>query len=520
MSRTIALAEKQTIEFNEGFAKAWAAMEDSNDHVLITGKAGTGKSTLLNYFRKHTKKSVAVLAPTGVAALNIQGQTIHSFFGFRPDITPGNVKQLSEKRQEMYEALDAIVVDEASMVRADLLDCVDRFMRFNGRKRNKAFGGTQMIFVGDLYQLPPVVQTQERELFSERYKSPYFFDADCMNDVDLAYLELEKIYRQKDQEFIDILNAIRNASVQDGHIEALNARCVQTPEAGLDVTLASVNSLADQINDEKLSELKAKPETFYAKIKGDFKKEHFPTAVELNLKQGAQVMLLNNDSAGRWVNGSMGQVKEILDDGDEGAVLVEFPDGSEEEVTPHRWDVFHHVFNAATGSLGTESVGSFTQLPLRLAWAVTIHKSQGKTFDRVRLDLSRGLFVPGQLYVALSRCRTLEGITLTHPVNKKNAWVDWRVVKFSTSRQYEKSEKAMPLDEKIRLLKQAAKDKAKMRITYLKSDDSKSVRDILPKHVASMTYMGKAFQGVEAYCFKREEDRVFRVDRILELKVV
>ncbi|HLD75665.1 MAG TPA: AAA family ATPase [Candidatus Norongarragalinales archaeon] len=509
----------EPIEFNEGFVRALAAMEEGDDNVLITGKAGTGKSTLLNHFRNTTKKSVAVLAPTGVAAINVQGQTIHSFFGFRPDITPEKVRKLPRERLDLYESLDAVVIDEVSMLRADLLDCIEKFLRLNGPSKGKPFGGTKMIFVGDAYQLPPVVTPRDKELFSSFYQSPYFFDSKAFQRAAVEYIELEKIYRQKDGQFIGLLNAIRNSTLTDSHIRLLNTRCTDDSEGSLDVTLTSVNERADQINEERLGLLEGKLHHFKAKIKGNMEENQYPTSEWLQLKEGAQVMMLNNDSDGRWVNGTMARVTRFTQEsGKSESVIAVLDDRQEVEVSPFRLDVFRYVFVPASQSLGTQSVGSFTQHPLRLAWAVTIHKSQGKTFDRVRLDLSRGLFAPGQLYVALSRCRTLEGIQLTKPVGKKHAWVDWRVVKFSTGQQYDHSEKTLPLNEKMDILKDAIENRTKLHITYLKSDDSKSTRDILPKRAETMEYMGKKFPGLEAYCFKRKEDRTFRIDRILEIR--
>ncbi len=251
----MSITKPVTIEFNEIFQKALDLMENTSRHIFITGKAGTGKSTLLDYFRNHTKKKVVVLAPTGVSALNVRGQTIHSFFGFKPNITLKSIKKIKGSAKNIYSELDAIIIDEASMVRADLLDCIDKFLRLNARKK-KPFGGIQMIFIGDLYQLPPVVTSTEKEFFNTYYKSPYFFDAMVMTEIEMEFIELEKIYRQKDEDFIAILNAIRNNSVTEKELNILNKRC--NPEFITDskdfyIWLTSINNAAEKINIEHLS---------------------------------------------------------------------------------------------------------------------------------------------------------------------------------------------------------------------------------------------------------------------------
>ncbi|MDD2702626.1 MAG: AAA family ATPase, partial [Candidatus Omnitrophica bacterium] len=295
------------IELNDRFKEALAVMEGTRRNVFITGKAGTGKSTLLSYFRSITRKNIVVLASTGVAAVNIRGQTIHSFFGFKPDITLQKVKKLKSKKERIFRELDAVVIDEISMVRADLLDCVDRFMRLNGRDGKMPFGGAQMIFIGDLYQLPPVVTTREKEIFSGHYKSPFFFDAQVFADecFSLEFVELEKIYRQKDEKFIGLLNAVRNNSVTDGHMLLLNSRAGNARPAdkqgGLSVYLTSTNQMALQINEEHLAALGGEPRIYTAEADGEFDERSFPADRELRVSEGSQVMLLNNDSAGRWV---------------------------------------------------------------------------------------------------------------------------------------------------------------------------------------------------------------------------
>ncbi len=424
------------IDMNKEFRGALNQMENSQDNIFITGRAGTGKSTLLEYFRSVTKKNVAVLAPTGVAALNVKGQTIHSFFHFKPDITLETVRRAYGPA--MYKNIDAIVIDEISMVRADLLDCVDKFMRLNGRNSELPFGGAQMILIGDLYQLPPVVTNTEEEIFRTHYKSPYFFDSHSFSGLQMKYIELKKHYRQKEQEFIDLLNAIRNNSITDQQIRQLNSRAGMSfvPKPGEHyVTLTPTNRLADQINSERLSQIKRQTRSFKAHISIDFDKRVHPAPDRLELKEGAQVMMLNNDRHRRWVNGSMGEVVEMEGPaGWEGVITVRLIDGFDVKVEPHTWDLFRFSYDIPSRKLVSNNVGSFSQYPMMLAWAVTIHKSQGKTFDRVVIDLGSGTFAHGQLYVALSRCTTMSGVVLKRPVQREHIMMDGRVVEFLSKR--------------------------------------------------------------------------------------
>lgn len=515
--------KEKEIELNEQFVRALKAMEQTSGHVFVTGKAGTGKSTLLEYFRRHTKKKVVVLAPTGVAALNVKGQTIHSFFRFKPHVTLDSIKKLKKDGDSIYKKIDAIVIDEVSMVRADLLDCLDRFMRLNGRSRKKPFGGVQMILIGDLYQLPPVVTSKEKDIFRTHYESPWFFDARVMNGLDLEFIELEKVYRQKDESFISLLNAIRNNSVTDEDLKILNQRYdpgfIAEP-GDFYIWLTSINEAAERVNLSHLSALKSEPVIYQGDLRGDFTPESLPTRMALELKTGAQVMLLNNDSWGRWVNGSIGRIEDI-EQGEEGdVIIVELTDGDLVEVTPYTWEIFHYYFDQKKNSIASEVVGSFTQYPLRLAWAVTIHKSQGKTFERVVIDIGRGTFATGQVYVALSRCTRLDGIVLKKPIQKKHVFMDWRVVRFVTRYQYQLSEKRRPLDEKVKLIEEAIRTGARLKIVYLKNNDVKSRRVVVPSSVGWMEYLGKPYLGMEAFCHLRDETRVFRVDRILEMEEV
>jgi len=509
------------IELNAEFQRALHLLERTRKHVLVTGRAGTGKSTLLRYFLDTTRKRAVVLAPTGVAAVNVGGQTIHSFFGFRPDVTPDQVSRLpiSEGRNSVYRHLDLIVVDEVSMVRADLLDCVDRFLRLNGPRRNRPFGGVQMAFFGDLYQLPPVVTGPERKALATLYDTPYFYSARVLQDVDLELVELEKVYRQTDPVFLEVLGAIRNGAVTDAHLEVLNARCRPDFEPGpeeLYVQLTTTNQLARATNQAQLSRLPGRTYVFEGLLQGEFGHDHTPAPLRLELKVGAQVMMVNNDPDGRWVNGTVGRVLEVAHDPTEPLVVVELEGGGQAEVVPHTWELFS--FYVEGGQLRSRVVGRYTQLPLMLAWAVTIHKSQGKTFDRVVIDVGRGAFAPGQVYVALSRCRTLEGIVLKRPISKKHVWVDYRIVKFLTRFQYEKAEQALPLERRREVIERALQAGRPLRIVYLKPNGDKSRRVVWPLELGPVEYRGREFLGLRAFCAHRGEERVFRVDRILEME--
>lgn len=507
------------IEINARFAEALHMMEETNQNLFITGRAGTGKSTLLEYFRSITRKKIVVLAPTGVAAVNISGQTIHSFFGFRPDVTVDKVKKTAKKKASpIYKNLDAIVIDEISMVRSDLLDCVDQFLRINGKTPGAPCGGIQMILIGDLYQIPPVVTGQERQIFKEYYESEYFFDAKVFQDMEFTFLELEKIYRQTDPVFIELLNKIRNKTVAGKDLEAINRRAagdnLELPEGV--IYLTTTNAMAEKRNEAELDKLPGKRHCFTAEIGGEVDKKYFPASEVLQLKEGAQVMLLNNDVEGRWINGTIGTIAKINKDG----LAVRLLDGATETVKPFKWSINRFFWDQDTKSVTSETMGTFKQYPLKLAWAITIHKSQGKTFDHVAIDLGRGAFAPGQLYVALSRCRNLEGIYLKRQIRETDIWIDWRVVKFITGFQYQLSEKNMPVDEKVLLIKQAIENKSSLEITYLKSEDEKTQRMVSPRFVGDMEYRGKPFLGMEAYCHTRKALRNFRVDRILEIHAV
>jgi hypothetical protein len=519
------------LEINEAFRRALDLLETTGRHVFITGKAGTGKSTLLEYFRETTAKKIAVLAPTGVAAINVRGQTVHSFCRFKPDITLDKVKKLRPKKAvpdgaALYKNLEAVVIDEISMVRADLLDCVEKFLRLNGPHPQKLFGGIQMVFIGDLYQLPPVVTSAEKDLFTAHYETPYFFSARVFADpaFRVEYVELEKIYRQTEADFIGLLNGIRNRSISDEDMARLNSRTDPSfvpPDDDFYVVLTSTNDLATARNREKLERLPGRTFRYAGIIDGEFARSSLPTDEILELKVGAQVMLLTNDPHGRWVNGTIGKVVDVIrEKGQDDLIAIELPDGEVVEGGPNIWELFQFSFDADAEKIVSEPVGAFTQYPLKLAWAITIHKSQGKTFDKVVIDIGRGTFAHGQVYVALSRCTSFGGLVLSKPIDRRHIRMDWRVVRFLTRFQYAKAEERMSSEVKRRLIEEAIAERRDLEVLYLKPDDTKSRRRIRPESIEEMEYAGRRFEGVRAYCHEREDMRTFKIERMLDLKIV
>ncbi len=430
----LSLADDQ-IDINPEFRAAFRLIDEQKANVFITGRAGTGKSTFLRYCRARLSRRVVTLAPTGVAAVNVEGQTIHSFFRFRPDITVAAVRSLriGPEARAIYRKLEVLILDEVSMVRADLLDCVDVFLRAHGPDPARPFGGVQVVLIGDLYQLPPVVRPDQRHIFQTAYASPYFFDAKVFQRTVLKVIEFKTHYRQQDPLFLDILNHIRSRRVSAAHLARLNQRCRPDFDPGEDfyVYLTTTNKLADQLNKERLQALASEEFIHEGQKRGDFANGSLPAQETLCLKPGAQVMLLNNDPQGRWVNGTMGEVTEIFQAGfNSVAVQVALTDGQRVEVEPFTWEVFQFFYDDKRDKIDTRVTGSFKQFPLKLAWAITIHKSQGQTFDRVVIDTGRGAFCHGQVYVALSRCTTLEGIVLKQRLGLRDIQLDPRIARF------------------------------------------------------------------------------------------
>lgn len=405
------------------------AIETTNENLFITGRAGTGKSTLLNYLSDNTSKQVVICAPTGVAALNVGGQTIHSLFRLPIGVIAENEIEQSAELRKLLGTLDTLVIDEVSMVNADLLDAVDRSLRQARARKNEAFGGVQVVLFGDPYQLAPVPgEGDERAYFEDHYRSMWFFDAKVWNVTDLTIYELTTIHRQHEDEFKYLLNAVRHGRVTAeiaGRLNSVGARPAPTDGA---ITLATTNGTVTRINATELARLPGRVLTARAEVSGDFGGRAFPADEALELKLGARVMFLRNDTGQdggqRWVNGSVGTVTKI-----DTTVWVDI-DGERHEVRPAVWEKFRYSYSPLTKALRKDVVAEFTQFPLRLAWAVTIHKSQGKTYDRAIVDLGQRSFAPGQTYVALSRISELDGLYLSRPLRPSDIIVDENVVRF------------------------------------------------------------------------------------------
>ncbi len=421
----------QPIQLNSDFKAALDLLEKSNTNVFVTGRAGTGKSTLLQLFRNTTRKKCVVLAPTGIAALNVQGTTIHSFFRF-----PGKPLQRSEVKKvrynKIYQKLEVVIIDEISMVRADMIDNIDAFLRLNGTQPGLPFGGVQMVFFGDLFQLPPVVSSNaERQLFQTFYDSSYFFSAKVFqNGFEMEMLELYQTYRQNSRHFIRLLDAVRLNQADYDDLDDLNERHLPDFQSeDFYITLSPRNATVDAINNRELKKLNTEERTYMAKIAGTFNERRFPTEPLLQLKMNAQVMFIKNDPDQKFVNGTIGKIVAL--EPDEIKVTLENPDGTQRiiKVEQLEWEIMKYKINEKD-EIETEVTGSFKQYPLRLAWAVTIHKSQGKTFDKIIIDMGKGAFESGQTYVALSRCRTLEGIVLKNKITPNDVMTDERIVQF------------------------------------------------------------------------------------------
>lgn len=429
--------DKTPLELNEDFKYVLDALEQGSKNAFVTGRAGTGKSTLLQLFRSTTRKKAVVLAPTGVAALNVRGQTIHSFFGFPPKpLTRQDIGKRRDRR--LYQKADVLIIDEISMVRADMLDNIDYFLRVN-RENPRPFGGMQVVFFGDLFQLPPVVSTEaEARLFTQRYESPYFFSADVMKDenFDMEMVELRKVYRQENRHFLQLLENIRLSQIDFDDLNDLNRRHIPDfKEEDFFITLSARNATVDSINSQRIAQIALPAQSYRATVGGSFPPNLYPVEADLQLKLNAQVMFVKNDPQRKFVNGTIGKVVKL--EPESITVMTEGPDGERQyvEVAQMEWEVVKYRNSLDDpNKIETEVLGTFTQYPLKLAWAITIHKSQGKTFDKVIIDLGRGAFEHGQTYVALSRCRTLEGIVLRQALRPNDVITDERVVQFYESK--------------------------------------------------------------------------------------
>ena len=427
---------------NPEFQDAWSIIRKTNRSVFLTGKAGTGKSTFLKYICANTKKKYVVLAPTGIAAVNVGGQTMHSFFKipFKPllpdDPDIANITRLrkmlryTKEKVKLIRELELIIIDEISMVRADIIDFVDRVLRVYSGNMREPFGGKQLLLVGDIFQLEPVVTHDTRDILRRHYKNFFFFNARAFDQINLVAIELRKIYRQSDNDFISLLDRVRINRATNADIARLNQRCnpdYQEINDSFAITLATRRDTVDSINDEHMQALKTPEFTFVGKVEGDFPDNSLPTALRLSLKEGAQVIFIRNDKEGRWYNGTIGKVTRLRD----GEVYVTLEDGNELEVLPEIWENMQYTYNEKEKKVEEKVLGTFMQIPIKPAWALTVHKSQGLTFNHVVIDFVGGAFTGGQTYVALSRCTSMEGITLLKPLSERDIIVNMAVVDFS-----------------------------------------------------------------------------------------
>lgn len=429
---------------NQELQNALQLVQFTHRSLFLTGKAGTGKSTFLHYIAQTTKKKYVILAPTGIAAINVGGATLHSFFKlpFHP-LLPNdrrystqqlrNTLKYNSEKIKLIRELELIIIDEISMVRADIIDFIDKILRVYSHNMRIPFGGKQLLLVGDVYQLEPVLKEEDWQLLQPYYPSKFFFDAHVFRSFQLVCIELQKVYRQRDDKFISILDHIRTSTITTTDLSLLNQQVGQHQPMDahqLSITLSTRRDTVDYINSLHLSKLPGDATILHGSIDGEYPENNLPTPIELEVKTGAQILFIKNDREKRWVNGTLGTIIGIGDEED-GKIYVRTEQGEDVDVEQEIWNNVRYTYNQKEQKVEEEILGSFQQFPLRLAWAITIHKSQGLTFNQVKIDLSGGVFAGGQTYVALSRCRSLKGIALQEPVKREDIYVNQEIVRFS-----------------------------------------------------------------------------------------
>ena len=438
------MKEQHDIDLNnDEFQNAWKLINYTHQSVFLTGKAGTGKSTFLKYIRDNIKKKYVVLAPTGIAAVNVGGVTMHSFFRIPlkpllPDDPDFAVKRLRERMKypkdlrKLIKELELIIIDEISMVRADVIDFIDKILRVYSSNMREPFGGKQLLLVGDIFQLEPVVTSDMREVLRTHYQNSYFFSANAFSQIEIVPIELKKIYRQNDSQFISMLDRIRMGRPLQEDVLKLNQRVFERDSAStgddkMVMTLATRRDMVDTINENRLKELSSKEMTYTGQITGDFPENSLPTTMELTIKVGAQVVFIKNDREKRWVNGSIGKIVKAK----KNSIEIELESGAKYAVEKAVWENIVYKYDEKTNRVIENVIGTFEQYPIKLAWALTVHKSQGLTFNNVVIDIGRGAFSSGQTYVALSRCRSFEGMQLRSTVSERDIFVNPSIIEFS-----------------------------------------------------------------------------------------